>query len=211
MNDTTSTVEIIEEMELMLKDKFNRFVGFDTVGQSKIIADFLNKNKELLKINAIERRANLGQHTLTKLISGESKTIHPNSAYEVLSILKRMRFEMPKELDDDDFNIPVEGFTCELAPVITIERIQKIVCKYYNIPITLLSEETRDGDVVKCRQIIWYFSKILLGITSRINGEFTGNKKHCTVLYAIKTVNNLIDTDKKYAVEIDELEKQITR
>jgi chromosomal replication initiator protein len=37
-----------------------------------------------------------------------------------------------------------------------------------------------------------------------------GGKDHATVLHACKTVNNLIDTDKRFKGYILELEKKIT-
>jgi chromosomal replication initiator protein len=36
-----------------------------------------------------------------------------------------------------------------------------------------------------------------------------GGKDHATVLHACRTVNNLLETDKKFRVYIDEIEKKI--
>jgi len=41
-------------------------------------------------------------------------------------------------------------------------------------------------------------------------GMQCGNKDHATVLHACRTVNNLIDTDKRFKTYITELEKKIS-
>jgi chromosomal replication initiator protein len=55
-----------------------------------------------------------------------------------------------------------------------------------------------------------YFSKSLTKSSLANIGMHCGGKDHATVLHACRTVNNLMDTDKKFRGYIEELEKKIS-
>lgn len=92
---------------------------------------------------------------------------------------------------------------------ISIDYIQKIVCDYFNIPIDLMQSKTRKREIVQARQVAMFFSKSLTKSSLATIGSQIGGKDHATVLHACKTVNNLIDTDKRFRVQIDEIEKKL--
>jgi chromosomal replication initiator protein len=92
---------------------------------------------------------------------------------------------------------------------ITIDYIQKIVCDYFNMPIDSLQSKTRKREVVQARQIAMFFSKALTKSSLTSIGTQIGHKDHATVLHACKTVNNLIDTDKQFKTDVEEIEKRL--
>ncbi|HPR32685.1 MAG TPA: chromosomal replication initiator protein DnaA [Prolixibacteraceae bacterium] len=92
---------------------------------------------------------------------------------------------------------------------ITIDFIQKTVCDYFNMPVDSLNSRTRKREVVQARQIAMYFSKSLTKSSLASIGSQIGNKDHATVLHACKTVNNLIDTDKQFRLDVEEIEKRL--
>jgi len=92
---------------------------------------------------------------------------------------------------------------------ISIEYIQKIVCDYYSIPVDLIQSKTRKREIVQARQIAMFFSKSLTKSSLATIGSKIGGKDHATVLHACKTVNNLIDTDKRFRLQINDLEKKL--
>ncbi|UCG27195.1 MAG: chromosomal replication initiator protein DnaA, partial [Bacteroidales bacterium] len=92
---------------------------------------------------------------------------------------------------------------------ISIDYIQKIVCDYFNIPIDLMQSKTRKREIVQARQVAMFFSKSLTKSSLATIGSQIGGKDHATVLHACKTVNNLIDTDKRFRNQIDEIEKKL--
>ncbi|MBE9467627.1 MAG: chromosomal replication initiator protein DnaA [Bacteroidetes bacterium] len=92
---------------------------------------------------------------------------------------------------------------------ITIDFIEKTVCDYFNMPINLMNSKTRKREIVQARQIAMYFAKSLTKQSLATIGAKIGGKDHATVLHACKTVNNLIDTDKRFQVYISELEKKL--
>ena len=92
---------------------------------------------------------------------------------------------------------------------ITIDYIQKIVCDYFNMPIDSLQSRTRKREIVQARQIAMYFSKSLTKSSLASIGSQIGKKDHATVLHACKTVNNMIDTDKQFRFDMEEIEKRL--
>lgn len=94
-------------------------------------------------------------------------------------------------------------------PEITVDYIQKIVCDYFNMPIDSLQTKTRKREVVQARQIAMYFSKNLTKNSLSAIGSLIGSKDHATVLHACKTVNNLLDTDRQFKMDVEEIEKRL--
>ncbi|MBP7507679.1 MAG: chromosomal replication initiator protein DnaA [Prolixibacteraceae bacterium] len=92
---------------------------------------------------------------------------------------------------------------------ITIDYIQKIVCDYFNMPVDSLQSKTRKREVVQARQIAMFFSKNMTKSSLASIGSQIGRKDHATVLHACKTVNNLIDTDKQFKIDVEEIEKRL--
>ncbi|NVN94957.1 MAG: chromosomal replication initiator protein DnaA [Bacteroidetes bacterium] len=103
----------------------------------------------------------------------------------------------------------IDKFVKNTSRDISIDFIQKIVCDYFGIPVDRISSKTRKREVVQARQLAMYFSKKLTKSSLASIGLQCGNKDHATVLHACRTVNNLIETDKKYKSNVDELEKKI--
>ncbi len=92
---------------------------------------------------------------------------------------------------------------------ISIDYIQKVVCTYFNIPIDHIQSKTRKREIVQARQVAMFFSKSMTKASLATIGSQIGSKDHATVLHACKTVNNLIDTDKRFRIQIDEIEKKL--
>ncbi len=92
---------------------------------------------------------------------------------------------------------------------ITIEFIQKVVCNYFNVGLDLIKSKTRKREIVQARQISMYFSKNLTKASLTTIGSKIGGKDHATVLHAYKTVNNLMETDKKFRLQVEDIEKKI--
>jgi len=90
---------------------------------------------------------------------------------------------------------------------LTVDNIRNIVCEFYNISIEVVYNKTSNPAIVKPRQIIQYFAYKLLFLSNKSIGEQTGGKSHATIIHSKETVNNMIDTNKQYKKEIEEIEK----
>ena len=103
----------------------------------------------------------------------------------------------------------IDKFVKNTAREVSIDYIQKVVCDYFDLPIELLKSKTRKREVVQARQIAMYFAKQMTKSSLANIGAHCGGKDHATVLHACKTVNNLIDTDKRFRGYINDLQKKM--
>ena len=62
---------------------------------------------------------------------------------------------------------------------------------------------------IQARQIAMYFAKSMTKSSLSNIGSHCGGKDHATVLHACRTMNNLMETDKKYKGWVNELQKKI--
>lgn len=92
---------------------------------------------------------------------------------------------------------------------VSIDYIQKVVCNYFDVPVDSLQSKTRKREIVQARQVAMYFSKNLTKSSLATIGSQIGGKDHATVLHACKTVNNLVETDKQFKCQIEEIEKKL--
>ncbi|MBR5434364.1 MAG: chromosomal replication initiator protein DnaA [Bacteroidales bacterium] len=113
-----------------------------------------------------------------------------------------------KQLNLDLAKDVVEKLVKSTQQDISIEFIKKTVCDYFNIAPDQLKSKTRKREIVQSRQVAMYFAKIYTKNSLASIGSQIGGKDHATVLHACKTVNNLMETDKRFKRYILELEKR---
>ncbi|MBQ9309994.1 MAG: chromosomal replication initiator protein DnaA [Bacteroidales bacterium] len=90
---------------------------------------------------------------------------------------------------------------------ITIEKVQKTVCDYFNISRDILLSVSRKRQIVQARQISMYLSRNLITNCSLSTiGAETGGKDHATVLHACATVSDLMATDRSFRKYVTDLE-----
>lgn len=91
---------------------------------------------------------------------------------------------------------------------ITIDKVQKAVCDYFNISRELLLSLSRKRQIVQARQISMYLSRNLISNCSLSTiGAETGGKDHATVLHACATVSDLMSTDRAFRKYVTDIEK----
>jgi chromosomal replication initiator protein len=141
-------------------------------------------------------------------------------AYSVTSNVRELEGSLVSILAQSSLN--KKAITLELAKQMTdkfvkstnhevsIDYIQKVVCDYFDLEIELLKSKTRKRNVVQARQIAMYFAKNMTKSSLSSIGAHCGGKDHATVLHACRTVNNLIETDKKFKASVQDLQKKIS-
>ncbi len=91
---------------------------------------------------------------------------------------------------------------------VSVAKIQKIVAEHFNIKVSALSDANRQKNVAQARQIAMYLAKTLTQDSlPKIGREFA--KNHATVIYAVKSVQEMIEKDAILAKEIKMLEEKI--
>lgn len=95
------------------------------------------------------------------------------------------------------------------ASELTVEKIQEVVCDHFKIPAEVLQEKTRKREVVQARQLAMYFSKNYTKSSLSYIGSQIGKKDHATVLYACKAVTDLMETDRKFKLQVEEIQRKL--
>lgn len=114
-----------------------------------------------------------------------------------------------KEVDLDLAKNMIKNFIKNASREISIEYIQKLVSEFYSLSVDLLKSKTRKREIVQARQISMYFSKQLTKSSLKNIGMHFGGRDHSTVIHACQTVNDLMDTDKKFKRDVEEISKRI--
>lgn len=103
----------------------------------------------------------------------------------------------------------IDKFVKNTTREISIDYIQKVVCDYFNLPLEVINSKTRKREIVQARQLAMFFSKKHTKSSLATIGLHCGNKDHATVLHACRTVNNLLETDKRFRVYVEEIDKKL--
>lgn len=86
------------------------------------------------------------------------------------------------------------------------------VCKVFGQPNSIkviMNNKNQKREYVIIRQVTMALLVLKLGFTLERAGAFFGGKDHATAMWAIKTVQNLLDTDKYFRKTVSELFKGI--
>lgn len=114
-----------------------------------------------------------------------------------------------RDIDIDLAKKIIKNYVKSVSREVSVEYIQKTVCEYIGISIELLKENTRKREVVNARQISMYLAKKYTKNSLKEIGRHFGNKDHSTVIHSIQVVDNLLEVDKKFREDLDELKKRI--
>ena len=91
----------------------------------------------------------------------------------------------------------------------TIDKVQKTVCEYFNITRDTLLSKSRKRQIVQARQIAMYMSRNLVGCSLATIGAESGGKDHATVLHACTTVTDLMSTDRTFRQYVTDIENML--
>ena len=100
-----------------------------------------------------------------------------------------------------------EKIVSEQQTDVTIDKVQKVVCDYFNITRDQLLSKTRKRQIVQARQIAMYLSRNLMNCSLSTIGAEIGGKDHATVLHACTTVGDLMTIDKTFKQYVNDIEK----
>lgn len=92
---------------------------------------------------------------------------------------------------------------------ISIERIRKVLCYHYNVNDSIFEQRKRKRDKVQIRQTAHKLAKELTNLSFHFIGREIGMQDHATVMHSCKTIDNLIETDKKFRAEYETILKKI--
>ena len=89
---------------------------------------------------------------------------------------------------------------------ISVQSIQEVVCKYFDLDQSLIHSKSRKREIVQARQITMFLSKKYTDCSLSHIGKIVGKKDHATVLHACKTIKDQMETDKTFRSSVEEIE-----
>lgn len=114
-----------------------------------------------------------------------------------------------KEIDLALTKEVVRQFIKEDTKEITVENIKVLVADFLSVPVEKLHSKTRKRDIVIARQLSMYLAKNFTNSSLKVIGNQFGGRDHSTVIYSVRAVQDLMDTDSNFKSTVSELEKQV--
>lgn len=94
---------------------------------------------------------------------------------------------------------------------ITLDHIIEVVCEYLNLDFARFNSTERTREIAQARQIAMYLAKQHTKAPLTTIGAAIGGRNHATVLHSCKAVSNLIETDKAFRRQVEEIERKCLR
>lgn len=114
-----------------------------------------------------------------------------------------------RDVDIDLARSMLQHFVDTVAREITIQSIQQIVGEHLSVNVEEMKAKTRKRAIVQARQIAMYFAKEMTQHSLKSIGMHFGGRDHSTVIHALQTVGDLIETDKYFKQNVTEIRKRI--
>ena len=97
----------------------------------------------------------------------------------------------------------------ETDPEVRIDYIQKTVSEYFHIDQDDLKAKTRKKEIVIARQVAMYFSKDYTNHSLKSIGYHFGGRDHSTVIHALQSVDNMMETNVQFKQSVNELKNRL--
>ncbi|MFL3000745.1 MAG: chromosomal replication initiator protein DnaA [Cytophagales bacterium] len=115
-----------------------------------------------------------------------------------------------KSIDLDLAKSVINKIVKDTKREIDIKYIQDVVSKYFQISIEEMKDKARKKEIVIARQVAMYFSKDFTNNSLKSIGFHFGGRDHSTVIHAVQSVNDMIDTDSIFRKSIKEINRRIS-
>ena len=99
----------------------------------------------------------------------------------------------------------------ESRALLTVEDLQRIVSGHFNLDERLLRDKTRKREIVNARQIAMHYAKALTPHSLKDIGQKFGGRDHSTVIHALRSVEDQIDTSGPFRETMGEIQRLIDR
>jgi chromosomal replication initiator protein len=103
----------------------------------------------------------------------------------------------------------LEPVIVEDRPTLTLDRITEAVAARYQVKISDLRSKRRARSVSMPRQIVMYLAREVTPLSLDEIGDHFGGRDHSTVIYAIRKVQELVDSDPRVAADVARLKDRL--
>ena len=97
----------------------------------------------------------------------------------------------------------------DIETEVGIDYIQKTVAEYFKVEVASLKDKIRKKEIVIARQVAMYFSKEYTNHSLKAIGYHFGGRDHSTVIHAVQSVNDMMDTNASFKDSVEELKKKL--
>jgi hypothetical protein len=101
-------------------------------------------------------------------------------------------------------NAPHTGGAIDKRPIVSwpVQKIQETVCAYYHVSMAELVSPSRAQELAGPRQVAMYLSRILTGRSLPEIGRRFGQRRHTTVLHAVRVISARLPGDARLKGDI---------
>jgi hypothetical protein len=138
----------------------------------------------------------------------------------IFDIQERSIFDKPKRnepVDKSKWFINPDAFVLigqkkyKLEFIEVMSVIKHFITEKTDVTWSSMVVKTRKRNIVFARQMFHYFCREFTNASLSTIGAHGGGKDHATVLHSCRVVNNLIETDSKIRLMIQEIKENIER
>ena len=110
-----------------------------------------------------------------------------------------------EKIDLDLSKEALQSLLDSASSIVTVEKIQKIVCHKFKINLSQLKSKNNSPKVAFPRQVAMYLSKNLTKTSLPEIGKKFGGKHHTTVIHSIKKIEKINNEDPEFNRELNNL------
>lgn len=114
-----------------------------------------------------------------------------------------------KEIDLELAKSTLKNIVHNIDAEVGIDYIQKTVSESFNVTLEDLKAKTRKKEIVLARQVAMYFSKEYTNHSLKTIGLHFGGRDHSTVIHAVQSVNDMMQTDSTFQASIENIKKKL--
>lgn len=161
----------------------------------------------------LERKANDNgielSHDVLEFIAHNFKSNVRDLEGAIIKLLAFASLQHVDEIEPQMAKRVLKDMIQESHTTISIEQIQNYVCEYFGIDTNKVREKTRKQEIVEARQIAMYLAKQFTDSSLKTIGLHFGGRDHSTVIHAISTVEERMQTSPKQKRVVEELHNKI--
>ena len=113
------------------------------------------------------------------------------------------------EIDLELAKQTLKNIVQDIETEVGIDYIQKTVAEYFKVEVESLKDKIRKKEIVIARQVAMYFSKEYTNHSLKSIGYHFGGRDHSTVIHAVQSVNDMMDTNAGFKSSVEELKKKL--
>ncbi|MDZ7772334.1 MAG: chromosomal replication initiator protein DnaA [Balneolaceae bacterium] len=162
----------------------------------------------ILERKAVDNGIDLS-HNVLEFIAHNFKSNVRDLEGAIIKLLAHSSLQHVDELDLGMAKKVLKDMIKESSTQISIEAIQNYVCEYFGIDTNKVREKTRKQEIVEARQIAMYLAKQFTDSSLKTIGLHFGGRDHSTVIHAISTVEERMQTSPKHKRIVEELKQKI--